>query len=736
MSQFELVREDPYYFTNKMMFYQREFVQELSFMKKMEKIFLNFCFNTSKDFSLCSTWYSFAKFLKVHANIESPNMTPMTYFARMFFMHSRQINNKLNLLEKQVKSGQYDVTCKSSNSVDLGPHVRHPHIMHLHQVERSFSEKIYCSVSSTDVIKVLDLGCSYGNTIRRLLDLNKHTRYEVVFVDLDAAKFDAKQFVPYVAEGRLTYEFVNLDMNQFIANYCHKITEMFDLVLMVHTAYYYKGNLDIFIRALSGVDLYIIYHDYNDFHNATYQPCPNSNIIVSEYGVTGSFHNRHVDEPLVNCSLSVPIDKSHFDSQKDYNCFHTLKYYYHGKVVNMPYRSRQPVVVKVKPVMKELPKLSVPPMSPGAPVGSNYLIFPKLNGLGAFIYFDNNFVYLKFRNNLTYVLESTHYTPLVDLCFYVEVFLSEHDPYSMTIFFLDSINRGDHSSYSVLCSTIYDYDFCSFLGFRPTVAELTPEIFPYSYDGFVFYPVDAVLDPKVYFFKYVYTIDLYYDFSKSRDSKVKIVKQLKNKFDYQVKINVPFDYGPRGIHEFSVRLDKYKNKNMLILDYVRLRSDKMVRSTDVIIADCVSQFVIFNSITNQDHCFEFSFDNYLHLSNLQSSQYFSMLKDFTCQKEIALESVLVSFKLFNIPNYHPREDRSFACAYYKVPLSAFFEFLLCRQFSYMASTRIISALSCTPITTEYMIVYDEDLVECHKPYIVFPLVSGTDLREKLDVLNA
>jgi len=345
-------------------------------------------------------------------------------------------------------------------------------------------------------------------------------------------------------------------------------------------------------------------------------------------------------------------------------------------------------------------------------------------------------VYLKLRNNLTYVLESTHYTPLVDLCFYVEVFLSDHDPYSMAIFFLDSVNRGAHSSYSVLCSTIFDYDFCKFLGFRPPLVELDSSTFPYSYDGFVFYPVDAVLDPKVYFFKYVYTVDLYYDFQEYKNSKAKIVKQLKSKFDYAVKINVPFKYGPRGIHEFSVRLETKKNIQLLVLDYVKLRSDKMVRSSDIIISDIINQFVVSNIVTSQDHFFNFSFHNYLHLSNSQSLRYFSMLKDFGFEKNVALESVLVSFKLFNLPNYHPREDRSFACAYYKVPLSAFFDFLLYRQFPYMTATRIISALSCTPATTEYMITYDEDLVECHKPYIIFPLISGTDLREKLDYLNA
>jgi len=176
--------------------------------------------------------------------------------------------------------------------------------------------------------------------------------------------------------------------------------------------------------------------------------------------------------------------------------------------------------------------------------------------------------------------------------YYVKlIFLGES---LLKIYYIDTIGKnracGDYVALSLL---VFNNNYLNFLGFRPELSQSTE--FDDDYDGVVFYPKYASQGLTNYFFKFVYTVDLYFNFNdkdKSIDKIRKIDPSIIMTFD------VHLDTGPSGIYEFSCTCVK---DNYYHFDMIRYRPDKLKTSRTLNCFYPVTKFNYSNYELRYDH---------------------------------------------------------------------------------------------------------------------------------------
>jgi len=482
MAKFNIEREDPYFFTNKMMFFQRDFVQELKDLKVIQSMFIQFCNKFKKDPLLLSTWDRYFKLQKdIILSDKVPDASPMKIYANTCVTLFEKIKKKLNTFEKNVLKGEYDVTCQSTKSIII----KKPdnHIRAVHKFERTVVNNCLSQIIVKKVMTVLDLGCSIGNTVMNLLRLHPSVIFDVIYVDI-VDRLDHVQLQPHVLAGQLKYKFVKMDMNSFLFSNLIKLKENIDVLIMAHSAYYLRTEIDKIFKVFHKSAVLCIYHDYSKLQFPYSSRC--SKLSLEGKRVVGIFHGRKIDENLVSSNIAHKCI-SDFPSEVIYEspCNDTLHYHFSNpSSIKVTYRSRVPQPVKIIPTGFTYEALLLPKIIPGMPPDSNYYAFPKVDGVGAFLYVRHTGSFLLFRNMLTYKV-SCDFDVTIDeaYSFYVEViFLAEDVVKIYYINYLRDDKIGDYVYLSYLC---FDFSFINYLGFRPMIEHGFK--FEDPFDGVVFF---------------------------------------------------------------------------------------------------------------------------------------------------------------------------------------------------------------------------------------------------------
>lgn len=116
-----------------------------------------------------------------------------------------------------------------------------------------------------------------------------------------------------------------------------------------------------------------------------------------------------------------------------------------------------------------------------------------------------------------------------------------------------------------------------------------------NFDGFYFYPKDSSVDPVVYYFKYVNTVDIFIPEEVYRTGSV--IPYLRSKFGKKFTLSRIPDQLVPGFHEFAI----YPYDDVYYIDYLKYRPDKLSSNLSFRSHRVMTELLIFGMLFKFDY---------------------------------------------------------------------------------------------------------------------------------------